>query len=100
MTTHSDRRGRTRSPERLALMGFVAGAAITLPAVFLALLTPTGETLKPFLIPGALVLAPLSGSMAEWHGAVNLALTAAANGVVYAAAAVILGSLAALARRG
>ncbi|MGF7473793.1 hypothetical protein WFJ45_23970, partial [Salmonella enterica subsp. enterica serovar Minnesota] len=45
---------------------------------------PLFETLHPWLVPGAALLAPLSDAMADWNGLLNMTLGGIANGVVYA----------------
>ena len=70
--------------------GFVVGAVITLPAVFLALLSPVGEALLRILIPGSLLLLPIGDAMASWPGLLNVGLIAIANGLVYGLAAVAI----------
>jgi hypothetical protein len=59
----------------------------------LALLSPIGEALLKFLVPGSLLLRPIADVMASWPGLLNVALVAAANGLVYALAAVALVSI-------
>ena len=81
------------------VLGFVVGAAVTLPAVLVALVVPAGERLLPFLVPGAAVVRPLSSLMAAWPGAVNLLLAAVANGLLIGAAAACLAHLLARVRR-
>lgn len=51
MSTARDARTRTWPPQRWASWGFIAGAAITVPATFFALLSHTGEALHPYLVP-------------------------------------------------
>lgn len=68
--------------------GFVAGALVTVPLILLALLTDVGEVLLTVLVPGAVVLRPLAGVMAECPGPVNVGLGAAVNGLVYGTLAV------------
>jgi hypothetical protein len=87
-----------RPVHRAALLGFAAGfvAAFVVPA--LALVTTFVETLEPILVPGALLLAPLTDRMAEWNGLLNLVLAGVANGAVYGLA-VIAVALAVVGRR-
>jgi hypothetical protein len=70
------------SRRRAFALGFLIGAATTVPAVFIALLVPVGEWVLPFVTPGALLLRPFTGVLATWPGAVNLLLAAVANGLV------------------
>ena len=42
------------------------------------------ETLLPWLVPGAALLAPLTDRMADWNGLLNMVLAGIANGLVYA----------------
>ena len=89
-------RGRA-SARRAGALGFLVGAAITVPAVVLALLLPLGERLLPFLTPGVVLLRPLSAAMAGWSGGVNMLLASLANGLVVgsavAAAVLLVGRL-------
>ena len=50
----------------------------------LALLFTVVERLEDVLVPGALMLSPLTDAMAGWNGLANMALAGAVNGVVYA----------------
>ena len=87
----------TSSAPRWALWGFIAGAVITMPATMFALLSPTGEALMPYLVPGAPLLQPLADMMAVWPGLLNMTLVSVANGLVYGAlagaVAMVLGRL-------
>lgn len=67
--------------------GFALGVLVTLPAAFLALSTPVGETLYPVLVAGGTLLRPLAPVLAGWSDVLDLMLIAAANGVVYSLAA-------------
>jgi hypothetical protein len=89
---------RRLSLRRAAVIGFIVGCLITLPALIFALLAPVGETLLPVLVPGSLLLRPLAAAMAAWPGAVNVVLTAVINGLVYAALLVVISLL--IPRRG
>ncbi len=80
--------------KRWAFWSFVVGVAITMPATFLALLSPTGEALLPFLVPASAVLRPLADVVANWPGLVNVAIASLVNGVIYAAIAAALRPLA------
>ena len=66
------------------------GAAVPLPATILALLVPAAERTAPLLVPGALLLRPLSSAMAGWSGVVNMGLVCVANGLLYGAGAALL----------
>ena len=88
------------STRRWVLWGFLVGAAITLPATILALLSPVGEAIHPYLVPAAALLAPASDAMATWPGLVNMTLGALVNGVVYAVAAGAVGALRSVTSRG
>lgn len=70
--------------------GLLLGAAVPLPATVLALLLPAAERIAPLLVPGAVLLRPLSSAMAGWSGGVNLLLVCVANGLVYGAGAALL----------
>lgn len=90
--SESDRpgsRGKV-SLARAFSVGFVVGAVITLPAVFLALISPVGEALLRILIPGSLLLRPMDDAMASWPGLLNFGFLAIANGLVYGLVAVAL----------
>jgi hypothetical protein len=89
---------RRLSLRRAAVIGFIVGCLITLPALIFALLAPVGETLLPVLVPGSLLLRPLTVAMAAWPGAVNVVLTAVTNGLLYAALLVVISLL--IPRRG
>ena len=81
------------------LAAFAVGFLITVPVTFLALLWPVFETIAPVLTPGVALLRPLSSSMAQWPGGINLLLASVANGLVYALAASAVALLAPGARR-
>jgi hypothetical protein len=82
MTTHPRRASWRRSPTGRAFsLGFLIGFLVTVPAVILALLSPLGERLQPFLTPGVALLRPLSSAMAGWNGGVNMLLASLANGL-------------------
>jgi hypothetical protein len=70
------------------VLGFVIGAALVVPGIFVALLVPVAERVSPFLTPAAALLRPLSGPRADWPGAVNILLLAAVNGLVWGAVAI------------
>jgi hypothetical protein len=76
--------GRRRSLRRAAFTGLVVGFVIPLPVLFFALVSPVGETLLPVLVPGSVLLRPLASTMASWPGAVNVLLTSAVNGLLFA----------------
>ena len=82
---------RTR---RAVLIGFVVGFVMAFVVTVLALMSTLFERLEDVLVPGALLLSPLSERMAGWNGLLNMALAGVANGLVYAlvvvAAAVVL----------
>lgn len=77
-------------PRRWFRTGLLVGAAVPLPAAVLALSVPAAERLAPLLVPGALLLRPLSSAMAGWNGALNVLLVSVVNGVVFGAAAAAL----------
>lgn len=81
------------------VVAFVIGFLITVPVTFLALLLPVFEDVAPVLTPGAALLRPLSSSMADWPGGINLLLGSIANGLVYAVVASAAVLLARVARR-
>ena len=94
------RPGRDRPWRRRPfLAGFVVGVALVVPAVLVALLVPGGDTVLPFLVPGAALLRPLSPVMATWPGAVNLLLAAVVNGLIFGALVVALARARGSARR-
>lgn len=93
MSAAADARPRTWPPWRWAVWGFIVGAAITVPATFFALLSYTGETLYPYLVPTSELLSRLPQVMETWPGAVNMAIASALNGCLYAAPAGALGAL-------
>ena len=76
--------GRRRSLRRAALIGLVIGFVIPLPVLFFALVSPIGETLLPVLVTRSNLLRPLASAMASWPGAVNVLLTSAVNGLLFA----------------
>lgn len=94
MSTPVAARTRTRPTPWWALWGLLIGTAITLPATFLALTTPTGEALHPYLVPGTALLRPLADAAASWPGLVNMVIASLVNGLVYAIGAGLLGALA------
>lgn len=100
MTTPPGSAPRPAVVSRWTFRGFVVGVLVTVPAVFLALLTPVGETLLPVLVPGAALLAPMSDTMSTWNAAVSITLTAVVNGCVYALVGAGLAALTSRARRG
>ena len=75
--------GRRRTLRRPALIGLVVGFVIPLPALFFALVSPIGETLLPVLVPGSMLLRPLSSAMSSWPAAVNVLLTSVLNGLLF-----------------
>ena len=83
--TPTPRRGR-----RPVAAGFALGVALVIPALLVALLVPGGDTLLPFLVPGAALLRPLTSVMAAWPGALNLLLAAVLNGMVFGVLAACL----------
>ena len=66
------------------MIGLLVGFVIPLPVLFLALVASIGETLLPVLVPASILLRPLSPAMASWPGAVNVLLTSAVNGLLFA----------------
>jgi len=78
-----------RELRRPVLVGFAAGFVMAFVATVLALILPLFETLHPWLVPGAALLAPLSDAMAGWNGLLNMTLGGLANGAVYAAVAAV-----------
>jgi hypothetical protein len=79
--------------------GFLFGCLVTVPTVFLALMSNVSERLLPVLVPGSVLLRPLSSTMAEWPGLVNVGLTVLVNGVVFGLAGTAVAAVVALARR-
>ena len=75
---------RRLSLRRAAVIGFVVGLVIPLPAIVFALVSPIGETLLPVLVPGSILLRPLSSAMSSWPGAINVLLTSVLNGLLLA----------------
>lgn len=90
---------RRVSRARVAGYGFLAGVLVTVPAIVLALLSSLGEALLDYVVPAAPILRPLSESMADWPGGVNVGLTAVLNGLVYAVLVTALTELVAAAVR-
>jgi hypothetical protein len=94
MSTQTAHRVGLRRP---AAVGFLVGFATAFVATVLALMSPFFETLEPVLVPGALLLEPLTERMAGWNGLLNMVLGGVANGLVYAvvfaAAALALGAV-------
>jgi len=70
-----------------------------MPATYFALLSHTGETLHPYLVPSKEVLRPLSHMMARWPGLLNMTIAAVVNGVIYAVPVGLLGTLLTMRRR-
>lgn len=97
--TRRPRPWRGVRPRRAFLIGFVIGLAVTVPAIFLALVTPVGEALLPLLTPGSLLLRPFADVMATWPGIVNVALVAIANGLIYGLIALAITSVRSLSAR-
>lgn len=97
--TEEPRLWRTVSRVRAFGLGFVIGLVVTVPAVFFALLSPVGEAVLGILTPGSLLLKPLTDVMATWPGLLNVALVAAANGLVYGLVGTALVSLVRAVRR-
>jgi hypothetical protein len=72
---------------RPALVGFVVGFLLPVPAAFAALLLPAAERVAPWLTPGRLLLRPFSGMFERAPGALTMLLASLANGLVVAGAA-------------
>ena len=72
---------------RAALVGAALGAAVVLPAVFLALVLVGFEPVLPLLVPGALLVRPLGDALAQAPGVLGVGLVVVANAVVYGATA-------------
>lgn len=83
-------RPRTR---RVALIGFLVGFAMAFVVTVLALVSTLFERFEDVLVPGALLLSPLSDRMAGWNGLLNMVLAGVANGLVYAAVAATLAAV-------
>ena len=81
---------RTR---RAALIGFIVGFVMAFVVTVLALMSTLFERLEDVLVPGALLLSPLSHRMAGWNGLLNMVLAGVANGLVYA---LVVGTVAAV----
>ena len=71
---------------RRAVIGFTVGFTIAAPAAWLAIASPLGEDLKPYLLPGLLLLAPLQDDFRSTPGLVSVLAGALANGLLFAAA--------------
>ena len=84
---------RSSRARRFASWGFLVGFLVTVPAVVLALVSATGEALKPYLVPGAWLLRPLTDAMADWPGLITILLAAVVNGLVYGAVAATVGTV-------
>jgi hypothetical protein len=91
--TEEPRSSRPISRARAFGAGFGLGFVVTVPAVLFALVSPAGEAVLSILTPGSLLLRPIADVMAGWPGLLNVALVAAANGVVYGLVAVALASV-------
>ena len=87
-----------RSTRRPALLGFGVGFLMALVATMLALMFNLFERLLDILVPGALLLGPLRDAMADWNGLLNMVLVGLVNGMVYAAAFVLVAAVVAGAR--
>ena len=83
---------RSMTTRRWASWGFIAGVAITWPAAALALLSPTGEALQPYLTPGPWLLQPVADTMASWPGLINVLVASVSNGLVYGTLAGVVGA--------
>ncbi len=70
--------------------GLVVGVAVPVPAAMLALLVPLAERVAPLLVPGAVLLRPLSPAMAGWNGGLNMLLISVVNGLLCGAGAALL----------
>jgi hypothetical protein len=90
---------RTRSWRRPFLVGFLIGIVVTVPAAVLALIFTGAEVALPWVVPGLLLTRALAPFMQTWPGALNLALAALANGLVYGLVAVAVVAAVRLARR-
>ena len=88
-----------RPIQRHALLGFVVGFAMAFVATVLALMFTLFEPLENVLVPGAVLLSPLSDEMSGWNGLLNMVLAGVANGVVYAAVFASVSAVVAGARR-
>lgn len=78
---------RTR---RAFIIGFVVGAIVLVLAAFVSVLVETPAWLFGVLTVGAVVLRPFAEAMAGWPGLLNIALAAAANGLVYGVVAIVV----------
>jgi hypothetical protein len=74
---------------RAFIVAFVIGAVVLVLAVFLSLLVELPEWLNDILTVGTFLLNPLVEAMADWPGIINIALAAAANGLVYGVVAAV-----------
>jgi hypothetical protein len=84
---------------RAFIVGFVIGAVVLVLAAFLSLIVELPEFLSDLLTVGTFLLNPLLEAMADWPGILNVALAAAANGLVYGVAAAIAALVVNLVRR-
>ncbi len=84
---------------RPLVVGFVIGFLITVPMTILALMLNPAERASDFVVPGTLMLSPLSPHMADWNGALNMGLAGVANGLVYSLVAVAVAAPVFIARR-
>ena len=89
-----------RSLHRIALVGFLVGFAMAFVVTVLALMSTLVERLEDVLVPGALLLSPLSDQMAGWNGLLNMVLAGLANGLVYAGVVVLAAAVHRLRRAG
>lgn len=98
MTRQPETRQPTWTPWRWAVVGFVVGLVIPLPATFFALISRPGEVLLPYLVPSAELLSPLADAMASWPGLLNMSIVSVLNGVTYGVVAGALGGAVAVIR--
>jgi hypothetical protein len=84
---------------RAFVVGFVVGAVVLVLAAFISLLVELPAFLTDVLTVGTYLLNPLLDEMADWPGILNLAIAAAANGLVYGIAAVVAAIVINLVRR-
>lgn len=84
---------------RAFIVAFVIGAVVLVLAAFLSLLVELPEWLNDILTVGTFLLNPLVEAMADWPGILNIALAAAANGLVYGVVASVAAFVINLVRR-
>lgn len=95
MTTQT----RARAVRRPALIGFAVGFVMTFLGTFLALLLGVYERLHALIVPANLVLRPFAETTRDSNGLLSMGLAGIVNGVIYAAAFVLIAAALSAVRR-